>query len=101
MTTVALSKTESGRLYQLWAYSPSHQQLLLRSPARNDDDVNVDITFSGVELMQDIPTSFQIDSIDVISVPSETVQTFVLHSLDGQSRVRAASIRVERNNKPL
>lgn len=40
-----------GRSFQLWEYRVSHGELLIRSPADDTHDRNVDILFTGVRLI--------------------------------------------------
>ena len=40
-----------NRHFQLWEYKVSHGSLLVRSPKTMELDLNVDIVFSGVELV--------------------------------------------------
>lgn len=46
---------QSNRVFQLWDYTVSHAQLLLRSPATEAEPFNIDIVFLGVEEL-DLPT---------------------------------------------
>lgn len=48
---------ESDRRFQVWLYSVSHAQLLLRSVKTAAFASRIDILFKAVELM-DIPTAF-------------------------------------------
>jgi hypothetical protein len=49
---------QSDREFQLWDYTVSHAQLLLRSPATTSEPFNVDIVFLGVKEL-DLPTSLK------------------------------------------
>ena len=49
---------ESERIFQLWDYTVSHKQLLLRSPPEGQEDGNIDIVLWGVEVVS-IPTIFK------------------------------------------
>ncbi|MBM6402650.1 hypothetical protein JQN72_00115 [Phycicoccus sp. CSK15P-2] len=48
---------ESKRHFQLWLYSVSHAQLLLRSTKGRNADSRVDVLFKGVAALN-LPTSF-------------------------------------------
>lgn len=45
----------SRRTFQIWSYDVSHSMLLLRSPASDRDNEQVDIVFKGVDFIS-IPT---------------------------------------------
>jgi hypothetical protein len=49
---------QSDRDFQLWDYTVSHAQLLLRSPATTAEPFNIDIVFLGVKEL-DLPTSMR------------------------------------------
>jgi hypothetical protein len=49
-------KFESDRHFQMWDYTVSHQQLLVRSPADSEIVDNIDLVFWGVRFIG-IPTS--------------------------------------------
>ena len=53
-----LAKREefSGRTFQVWAYSVSHQSLLLRSTRENPHPTRVDVLFKGVARLS-LPTT--------------------------------------------
>ena len=53
----ALESFVSDRHFQLWRYTVSHSQLLLRSTRDNDHDTRVEVLFKGVRRV-DLPTSF-------------------------------------------
>lgn len=40
---------QSNRIFKLWDYSVSHQQLLIRSPKTPDIPTNIDLLFWGVK----------------------------------------------------
>ena len=42
---------KSTRLFKLWDYSVSHQQLLIRSPMTPDISTNIDLLFWGVKYL--------------------------------------------------
>jgi hypothetical protein len=42
------SRVDLARRYQVWTYSVSHQQLLLRSTPQDADQTQIDILFKGV-----------------------------------------------------
>ncbi len=42
---------QSNRLFKLWDYSVSHQQLLVRSPITPDIPTNIDLLFWGVKYL--------------------------------------------------
>ncbi len=48
---------QSNRSFQLWAYSVSHAQLLIRSPRSKEDPKNIDVAFFGVGLIE-VPSGF-------------------------------------------
>ena len=52
----ALDRFESDRTFQLWHYTVSHSQLLLRSPPGSSHSTRIDILFKCVDRM-DVPTS--------------------------------------------
>ena len=57
---------QSHRRFRLWDRSPSHDQVLIRSPATREAATNIDIVFVGVEFMS-LATSF-----DGLTVTRET-----------------------------
>ncbi len=48
---------QSDRAFQIWTYSVSHGQLLVRSPKSKKYPTNVDVSFFGVKLI-DLSTGF-------------------------------------------
>lgn len=44
-----METTVEGRFFELWDYTVSHGQLLLRSPRNSEFSRNTDITFGGVK----------------------------------------------------
>lgn len=46
---------DQQRVFQLWDFLVSHHQLLLRSPKDEENAMNLDIVFVGVEYLQ-LPT---------------------------------------------
>lgn len=57
---------QSHRRFRLWDCSPSHDQVLIRSPATRETPTNIDIVFVGVEFMS-LATSF-----DGLTITRET-----------------------------
>jgi hypothetical protein len=48
---MAAEFTASGRLFQVWSYSVSHSELLLRSTKSSHDTTRVDVLYKGVKEM--------------------------------------------------
>ncbi len=69
----------SEREFQVWDYTVSHQQILIRSPSTPEVRGNVDLIFLGVEYLG-IPSSFHGLGLDVAS-PEESAE--VKRSLSG------------------
>jgi len=92
-----------NREFQVWFYAPSHSQLLLRSPKRNDGEKRVDILFHGVQAL-DIKTTMAIVSIQEVdptkldsrsTIPSgfhREVKTFFLRGDDWNGYVVAYGV---------
>ena len=51
MSKVEIPEEYVHRTFQLWNYDVSHGHLLIRSPKRNDDAVNVDVVVFGVQFV--------------------------------------------------
>ena len=47
----------SDRSFQIWIFSVSHDQLLIRSPKSKENAENIDVAFFGVHLM-DVASGF-------------------------------------------
>jgi hypothetical protein len=54
---------QSGRHFQVWRYTVSHAQLLLRSTRDDSHTTRIDVLFKGVDRV-DLPTSFNGLSIE-------------------------------------
>jgi hypothetical protein len=52
-----IDRFTSDRFFQVWAYSVSHSQLLLRSVKADGLHSRIDVLFEAVDLME-LPTSF-------------------------------------------
>ncbi len=55
---------QSDRGFTLWDFTPSHSQLLIRSPMTNGNTTNFDIRFDAVELVY-LPSYFKGIAIDL------------------------------------
>lgn len=73
----------SERWFQIWDYTVSHQQLLLRSPVTIDLPRNVDLIFLGVEYLS-IPSSLRGLEFDQ-ALPEESAE--VMRGLRAGSEV--------------
>jgi hypothetical protein len=62
----------SPRFFQLWSYTVSHSELLLRSTKSDHYPSRIDVFFKGVEEFQ-LPTSF--NGLSIADVSSEEVRT--------------------------
>lgn len=72
------------RTFRIWDYRVSHDQLLLRSPARGDADRNVDIVFVGVEYLN-LPSRLEgVTLITAEPVEIARAETAVGRQLDPQ-----------------
>ena len=98
----------SERSFQLWAYSVSHCQLLIRSPRTANDTENIDIAFYGVTFLQ-LPTNFlgllvedgspeELARItSMVTDPLSVGTVYALTSGGKRSALTAAGISVSRN----
>ncbi len=100
---------QSNRPFQLWAYSVSHGQLLIRSARSREDPKNIDVAFFGVT-RSDIPSGFFGLSIDEASTQeteivfrpmgdvSQDDHLYRLRTGDKSFFVAAAAILVSENS---
>ena len=67
---------ESKRIFKVWDYRVSHQQLLIRSPQRPDTTTNIDLVFWGVK-------TFRLDTllrgVDVRAAEAADIQALGLN----------------------
>ncbi len=82
-----------GRLFQLWDYSPSLQRLLIRSPRKDETEVNLDIIFWGVKYINLITNLGEI-SIQIGDKINETASKFIIRTSDQQYIVEATTYKV-------
>jgi hypothetical protein len=99
---------ESDRAFQMWAYSVSHSQLLIRSAKSKENPENIDVAFFGVTLM-DVPSGFigltveDASSDEVENVrgrvrdPAAVRRVYALISQGKRYLVAAADLRVSKN----
>ena len=71
-----------GRSFQVWDYSPSLSRLLIRSPRRNDAELNVDIIFMGVDYIN-LRTMLGEISISTEEATDKNHRLFLLQSAEG------------------
>jgi hypothetical protein len=55
---------QSDRIFSLWDYTPSHTQLLIRSPMTHGETTNFDIRFDAVQFVY-VPAFFKGITIDL------------------------------------
>ena len=92
-------KFTSDRAFQLWAYSVSHAQLLIRSPIDAQHSQNLDVAFFGVHRMNLISgfVGVEIDEVDAVGA-RRPMRRFVLRSGGRQvGEIDAADIRISEN----
>lgn len=70
---------QSNRLFKLWDYSVSHQQLLIRSPMTPDIPTNIDLLFWGVKSLnvETVLRGVEVACTDDCSINSEQLTKFL------------------------
>lgn len=105
--------SELERVFQVWDYTVSHSQMVLRSPAGTDAPMNIDLIFTAVIYMRlpsvlsglEFVESTQEEvaevqaAIDSLEGVDETI--WVLASGGARFIVAAGALRIDRNSLPL
>jgi hypothetical protein len=83
-----------SRMFQLWRYSVSHSQLLLRSKSP-DLPTRIDVLFKGVSLIH-LPTLFDslviFESSEEVGKQSKSQKKFLIESSDFKGHVNALAV---------
>ncbi len=99
---------DSARSFQVWAYSVSHGQLLIRSPKSIETPENVDVAFFGVAMME-LPAGFlglkieDASDQDIAAAkmrvqdPDRIRRVYALESREKRYLVAATDLRVSKN----
>lgn len=95
---------QSDRHFRLWDYAVGHSQMLLRSPASDDEPFNIDLVFLGVDRL-DLPTSLvglAMFGPEPIALGVESPRDiYRIRSGDKEYTVVAAAFRIYKNHHNL
>ena len=97
----------SDRSFQIWIFSVSHDQLLIRSPKSKENAENIDVAFFGVHLMDvaagfigltvEDATASEVETVRPRQMAGDEGKVYALISQGKRYLVVAAGIRVSRN----
>ncbi|MEQ8820662.1 MAG: hypothetical protein RLY93_10480 [Sumerlaeia bacterium] len=109
MSKVEIPEEYVHRTFQLWNYDVSHGHLLIRSPKRNDDAVNVDVVVFGVQFvslprflrglriqkLEEVPSAYQ------EYASNEADKAFRLESRNDNFLIIACSLEIQINEDDI
>lgn len=89
-----------NKRFQLWDFSPSLNRLLLRSPRKSEDELNVDIIFHGVKQLN-IPTMLENISIQSEELDDGAYSIFSIESKGTVYTIEAVGYSISNSNTDI